>query len=74
MYRNSKVSWLSSNDVTKPKLINTLSVDFLQVTQYFLEKKWPIWPVERAESFDIQLRYEKQLWTRWDSPFKHYAG
>ena len=29
---------LSANDVTKPKLIKTLSVDFLQVTQYFLEK------------------------------------
>ena len=37
-------------------------------------KKWPAWPVERAESFDIQLRYEKQLWTRWDSPFKTGAG
>ena len=29
---------VNSNDVTKPKLIKTLSVDFLQVTQYFLEK------------------------------------
>ena len=53
----------------KPKLIKTLSVDFFQVTQYFFWKKWSRWPVERAESFDIQLRYEKQLWTRWDSPF-----
>ena len=26
--------------------------------------------MERAESFDIQLRYKRQLWTRWDSPFK----
>ena len=39
MYRNSKMQWLSSNDVTKPKLIKTFSVDFLQATQYlFLEK------------------------------------
>ena len=60
--------WLSANDVTKPKLIKILSADFLQVTQYFL-KKWPTWPVERAESFDAQLQYEKQPWTRWDSPF-----
>ena len=42
---------------------------FLASYAIFLGKKWPTWPVERPESFDIQLRYEKQLWTRWDSPF-----
>ena len=35
MYRNSKMQWLSWNDVTKPKLIKTLRIDFLQATQYF---------------------------------------
>ena len=28
---------------------------------FFLKKSDPTWPVGRAESFDIQLRYEKQL-------------
>ena len=61
--------WLASNVVTKSRLIKTLRVDFLQVMQYFFCKKWPTWPVERAESFDIQNRYKRQLRIRWDSPF-----
>ena len=35
----TEINWLSSNDVTKPKLIKTLRVDFLQVTQFFFWKK-----------------------------------
>ena len=73
MYRKSKMLWLSSNDVIKPSLIKILSVDFLQATQYFIGKKWSIWPVEHAKSFDIH-RYKRQLWTRWDSPFNEYIA
>ena len=44
-----------------------LSVDFLQATQCLLKKVTNMTSgTERAESFNIQLRYERQLWTRWD--------
>ena len=42
---------------------------FLASYAIFFGKKWRTWLVERAESFDIHLRYKRQLWTRWDSPF-----
>ena len=60
MHRNSK-KWLSSNNVTKPKLIKSLSVDDYASCAIFFFWKKVTNPVERAESFDIQLRYEKQL-------------